>query len=63
MKKDKIIAVLYYFASVCFFIVAIRGYANDNSITTVWLCLGAAMLCLGSASVSKFKKGKDDNEE
>ena len=47
MKKVKWISVLNYITAACFYIAAILGYANDNSMATVWLCLGFVWLCLG----------------
>ena len=58
MKKHKVSAILFYIASVFFFISAIVGYSNDNSMATVWLCLGVSMLCLGSVHFSKKDKEK-----
>lgn len=64
MKKEKTIVVLNYLTAVCFYIAAIIGYVNDNSMATVWLCLGSAWLCIGSLTLNKFKnKDKNDNEK
>lgn len=65
MKKEKWVSILNYITAVCFYIAAIIGYANDNSIATVWLCLGSVWLCLGSATLGKSNKDKkeDQNED
>lgn len=64
MKKKKLTSTLYFVASVCFFIAAGIGYSNDNSMATVWICLGATMFCLGSAALKKTKdKQAKENEE
>lgn len=64
MKKEKIVSILNYLTAVCFYITAIFGYANDNSMATLWLCLGSVWLCLGSYWLMKGKKnGKEDKNE
>lgn len=61
MKKEKWISVLNYITAVCFYIAAIIGYTNNDSMATVWLCLGSVWLCLGSYWLTKGKKnGKED---
>lgn len=62
MKKEKWVSVLNYITVVCFYIAAIIGYANDNSMATVWLCLGSVWLCLGSATLVKSNKDKRENQ-
>lgn len=57
MKKN-LTVILYYAASVCFYIAAIIGFMNDNSMATVGFCLGSAMLCLGSAKLRKTRSRK-----
>lgn len=60
----KIVSILNYLTAVCFYIAAILGYANDNSMATVWLCLGSVWLCLGSYWLMKSKKSnKADQDE
>lgn len=64
MKKEKITTALYFVVSVCFFIAAIIGFANDSSMAIVWFCLGTAMLCFGSVSLNKAKSEiKDEDDE
>lgn len=61
MKKEKWISVLNYITAVCFYIAAIIGYTNKDSMATVWLCIGSVWLCLGSYWLTKGKKnGKED---
>ncbi|MBR1811785.1 MAG: hypothetical protein IJ766_09140 [Clostridia bacterium] len=67
MKKEKISAIAYYVAALCFYIVALtKGFnSGDTSTRVIWICLGSAMLCLGSVYLSKIKKGNtsDKNKE
>lgn len=67
MKKEKIAQILYFTASIAFFIAAIIGFSNGNDMAVVWLCLGSAMLCLGSSSSGRKRKSKekdtDENEK
>ncbi len=60
-KNNKIVAVLYYCTSLCFYIVAIIIFAR-GSISTgiVFLCLGSTFLCLGSVYLNKDKEDKDN---
>lgn len=67
MKKETLTSILYAIASVCFFIAAGIGYANNNSYAAVWLCLGAAMLCIRTTTLNKAKEerenGADENDK
>lgn len=65
MKKTKteITTTLYYFASVGFFIAAIIGFGNDSSSAPAFLCLGAAMLCLGTSYANNTKKKEKQMEQ
>lgn len=63
MKKEKITAVLFYFASVFFYVAAIVGFIRGNSMAIVWLCLGSAMLCLGSICLNKLGKSPKNEKE
>lgn len=62
MKKEKWVSIFNYITAVCFYIAAIIGYANDNSMATVWLCLGSVWLCLGSATFVKSNKDKKEDQ-
>ena len=58
-KTNKIVSMLNYFSSVCFYIVAIINFINDNSSTgVIYLCLGSTFLCLGSVYLNKDKEKK-----
>lgn len=63
MNKSKWVSVLNYLTAVCFYIAAILGYANDNSMATVWFCLGSVWLCLGSYWLMRGNKTNQDKEE
>lgn len=62
MKKEKKIAILYFFASVCYYIASMICFfgKKDTSMGIVWLCLGSAMLCLGSTHLNR--KNKDEEK-
>ena len=58
-KTNRTTSILYYFSSVCFYIVAIINFINDNSSTgVIYLCLGSTFLCLGSVYLNKDKEKK-----
>ena len=58
-KKNKIVSILNYFSSICFYIVAIINFINDNSNTgVIYLCLGSTFLW-GSVYLNKDKEKKE----
>ncbi|MCM1227760.1 MAG: hypothetical protein NC320_10145 [Clostridium sp.] len=65
MDKNKISAILFYAAALIFFVTAFIEFIGKNSkdsMGVVFLCLGAAMLCTGSANMKQYKKAADDSE-
>ena len=56
MKKGINKSILFYIASVLFFIASAIGLTtgNENTMAIIWLSLGSAVLCLGST----YKKKK-----
>ena len=64
MKKFKISAILYYAASLCWYIAAIISFTSESSrIGVIWLCLGSSTLCLGSDSLNKYRKEKNNSDK
>ena len=59
-KSNKIVSVLNFLASFCFYICAIINFINDSGMGALYLCLGSTFLCLGSVGLNKGKKDKDD---
>ena len=59
-KTNKIVSIVgSTISSVCFYIVAIINFINDNSSTgVIYLCLGSTFLCLGSVYLNKDKEKK-----
>lgn len=64
MKKSKTPAILCFVASLLFYIAAAVSHftSNDTSMTVVWICLGAAFLCLGAVQKNK-RDNKQDNKQ
>ena len=64
MKIPKNVTVLFYIASVIFYLTAILNFVNENSTDTgfVWLGLGSAFFCLGSALNALKMKAQKDND-
>ena len=62
MKKSKTPAILCFVASLLFYIAAAVSHftSNDTSMTVVWICLGAAFLCLGA--VQKTAEQEDTGD-
>ena len=62
--KKKNIGLLFYILSAIFNVTAIVMFAGGNESGTgaMWLCLGAAFLCLGSHWSMKAGKEAEKNE-
>ena len=58
--SNKIVSVLYFLPSICFYICAIINFIDDSGMGALYLCLGSTFLCLGSVWLNKGKKDKDD---
>lgn len=59
-KTNKIVSILNYFASVCFYVCAILNFTKkDNSMAVIYLCLGSTFLCLGNC----LNKDKDNDKK
>ena len=63
MKNKKILIALYFIWSIASYITAainlFDGYDTSNGV--LWLCIGSAALCFGSAELNKLKK-KDEEK-
>lgn len=59
-KSNKIVSVLNFLTSFCFYICAIINFINNSGMGALYLCLGSTFLCLGSVWLNKGKKDKDD---
>ena len=59
-KSNKIVSVLIFLTSFCFYICAIINIINGSGMGALYLCLGSTFLCLGSVWLIKGKKEKDD---
>lgn len=58
-KTNKIVSILNYLTSMCFYIVSIINFVNkENIIGGLYLCLGSTFLCLGSVWLNKDKDKK-----
>lgn len=64
MKKDNLVALLYYIAAILYYASAVTcfSYKNNNNLGSAMFCLGSAMLCLGSEYLVKAKR-KDKNSK
>ena len=59
-ESNKIVSVLNFLTSFCFYICAIINFINNSGMGVVYLGLGSTFLCLGSVWLNKGKKDKDD---
>lgn len=61
--KKKNIGLLFYLLSAVFNVMAIVMFSSGNESGTgaMWLCLGSAFLCLGTA-LSRRKKEEEKKE-
>ncbi|MFR6275754.1 MAG: hypothetical protein ACLUL2_20430 [Blautia sp.] len=59
---NKITVILYYIASVLFYMVsASKVSIQAFTSAVVWLCLGSACLCFGASAQSKHKRSDDED--
>lgn len=63
--KKKNIGLLFYLVSAVFNVIAIVIFASgsENSLGFAWVCLGSALLCLGSHYTIKAKKEAGEEEK
>ena len=59
-NKEKITFICFLIASICFYIVSIMNFIDNNTGTAVtFLCLGSAFLCLPFTHLNKDKNDKE----
>ena len=57
MKSNKIASIAYMVSSICFYIVAIMNFIDEEtSQGVIYLCLGSSMLSLATVFYSKNRK-------
>lgn len=63
MNKYKLSSLLYYISALCWYIAAFISFTNESrSRGVIWLCLGSAMLGLGSVFLNKYRKEKNNDK-
>ena len=62
-KSNKIVSILNFLASFCFYICAIINFINDSGMGALYLCLGSTFLCLGAVWLNKDKDKEDKKED
>lgn len=62
-KENKIVFILYLISSICFFVSAILGVIDKNSMAVANLGLGACFLSLSFLYFEKYKKDKENEEK
>ena len=64
MKKEKLIALLFYAAALAFYAAAIIRFCGrgDTSSGFLFLCLGSSQVCVGSAWLIKAKKNEKNDQ-
>lgn len=62
-KNNKLIYILNYISSACFYIVSVINFVNDD-ITSglLYMSLGSTFLCLGTIWLIKDGKNKDKKQ-
>ena len=61
MKRNIIIALLYFIISLLFYVSGILNFTSDVRMGVIYLCLGSTSLCFGATWLNKNKKD-DDNK-
>lgn len=64
MKRNRTIAIIFYLASVAFYILALINIFGESTRTMgiILLCLGSMWLCLGSAYIRKPEAEDNDSD-
>lgn len=66
-KTMKIVnnALFYYIAAALFFCAAVIGFVKDKSYAAMYMCIGGALMCIGSSIIIKARKtgDKDSNDQ
>lgn len=59
-NKEKITFICFLIASICFYIVSIMNFIDNNTSTAViFLCIGSAFLCLSFTHLNESKNNKE----
>jgi hypothetical protein len=61
--KQKSAIYLNFVSAALWYIAAAIGYFNNNSMATVWLCLGSMWLCFGAVALKKSKTTNEENKD
>lgn len=62
MNKNKLSALLFYVAALLFYVAAVFGFVGKEHTGVMYLCMGSAMGCFGSANLNKYKKNADNSD-
>ena len=62
-KSNKIVSVLNFLPSFCFYICAIINFIDDSGMGALYLCLGSIFLCLGIVWLNKDRDKKDKEDK
>lgn len=65
MKKDKMVAMFFFVASVCFYLVAAMNFAFQKGVIgcLFWLGIGTVWMLLGITETKRYKKEKEDEKD
>lgn len=63
MKKDKIVAMFFFAASICFYLVAALNFVFQKDVIggLFWLSIGTVWMFLGITETKRYKK-EDENK-
>lgn len=60
-KREKICAIGFLVASICYYIISIVNFIDKDTTTAViFLCLGSSFLCISTTHFGK--KGKNNKD-
>lgn len=62
-NKSKASAMVYYLASLCFYIAAFINHFGNGESVIMNIMLGCTFLCLGSVHLAKDKKTEDEDKK
>lgn len=65
MKHNKIVAILYFFSAIAFYITSALTFTSDGStgMGVMWLCIGSTFLALGVVYFNLNKSNGNQNDK
>ena len=65
MKKKDVLRIVFSLCSAAFYVLAIIGFSSsgDTATSSIWLCLGSALLCISTVFHRRTSEEEQKGEE